>query len=58
MAYKVIKRVITRGGYNKNDIMDKLDAYLAADRITVAQYKELVELVNSQAGGDDDSGAE
>ncbi len=47
MAYKLIKRIITRGGYDKNDIMEKLDAYLAADRITVAQYKELVELVNS-----------
>lgn len=49
MAYKLIKLVILRGGYDKDDIMDKLDAYLAADRITVEQYKELANLVQEEA---------
>ena len=46
MAYNLMKRIIQRGGYDKNDVMDKLDAFLAADRITTAQYQELVELMN------------
>ena len=46
MAYNLMKRIILRGGYDKNDVMDKLDAFLAADRITTAQYQELVELMN------------
>jgi hypothetical protein len=51
MAYKLMKRIIERGGYNKDDVMDKLDAFLAADRITTEQYQELVALVN---GGEAD----
>ena len=46
MTYNLMKRIILRGRYDKNDIMDKLDAFLAADRITTAQYQELVELMN------------
>ena len=46
MAYNLMKRIIMRGGYDKDDVMDKLDAFLAADRITTAQYRELVELMN------------
>jgi hypothetical protein len=50
MAYNLMKRIIERGGYDKQTTMDKLDVFLAADRITTAQYKELVELM----GGADD----
>lgn len=46
MTYNLMKRIILRGGYDKNDVMDKLDAFLAADRTTTAQYQELVELMN------------
>lgn len=46
MAYNLMKRIILRGRYDKNDVIDKLDAFLAADRITTAQYQELVELMN------------
>jgi len=42
MAYNLMKRIIMRGGYDKDDVMNKLDAFLAADRITVEQYQELV----------------
>lgn len=45
MAYNLMKRIILRGGYDKDDVMDKLDAFLAADRITTAQYQELVTLM-------------
>ena len=45
MAYNLMKRIILRGGYDKDDVMDKLDALLAADRITTAQYQELVALM-------------
>lgn len=45
MAYKLMKRIIERGNYDKDATMDKLDAFLAADRITAEQYKELVEMM-------------
>ena len=45
MAYNLMKRIILRGGYDKDDVMDKRDAFLAADRITTAQYQELVALM-------------
>lgn len=44
MAYKLIKAVILRAGYDKQEIMDKLDVYLAFGRITVAEYTELAEM--------------
>lgn len=45
MAYNLMKRIIERGGYDKEATMNKLDAFLAADRITAEQYRELAELV-------------
>lgn len=42
-----MKRIIKRGGYDKDDVMNKLDAFLAADRITTEQYRELVEMIES-----------
>ena len=45
MAYNLMKRIILRGGYDKDDVMDKLDAFLAAERITADQYRELVDLM-------------
>lgn len=46
MAYNLMKRIIQRGGYDKNDVMNKLDAFLAADRITVEEYQELVAMMD------------
>lgn len=46
MAYNLMRRIIERGDYDKAAVMDKLDAFLAADRITVEQYQELVALMN------------
>lgn len=45
MAYKLLKKVIERGGYDRADIANKLDAYLAYNRITVAQYEELMAMM-------------
>lgn len=52
MAYNLMKRIILNA--KKDDtleekragIMDKLDAFLAADRLTADQYRELVGLMN------------
>ena len=45
MLYRVLKRTIERGGYDAAEMRDKLDVFYAADRITQAQYTELVELM-------------
>lgn len=45
MAYKLMKVIILRGDYDKQDIMDKLDAYLAFSRITLEEYDELAGMV-------------
>ncbi len=52
MAYKLMKRIIARdmknGTLNRNVTMDKLDAFLAAARITEKEYNALLEMM----GGD------
>lgn len=49
MAYNLMKRIIERGlekgDLDRDAVMDKLDAFLAADRITSEQYRELVEMM-------------
>ena len=52
MAYKLMKRIIERGNFDESDVMDKLDAFLAADRITSEQYTELAKL--AKEGGHND----
>lgn len=47
MAYNLMKRIIERGNYDRAETMDKLDAFLAADRITTEQYKELVAMMDA-----------
>lgn len=51
MAYNLMKRIITNAKKDgtldekRAAIMDKLDAFLAADRLTTEQYRELTELI-------------
>lgn len=51
MAYNLMKRIINNAKKDgtleekRAGIMDKLDAFLAADRLTADQYRELVELM-------------
>lgn len=50
MTYKLMKRVIEnglkKGNLDVEATMQKLDVFLMADRITVEEYQELVELMN------------
>lgn len=48
MAYKLMKRIIERGGYDRAATMDKLDAFLAADRLTAEEYKELLVMMDNE----------
>lgn len=47
-AYKLMKTVILRGGYDKEDIAAKLDAYLAFGRITEGEYRELMGMIEPE----------
>ena len=49
MAYKLMKRIIERGDYDKADVIDKLDTFYAAGRMSKTEYEELMGLVNPQA---------
>ncbi len=42
MTYARLKKLIEKGTYNKEDMMNKLDVFLLANRITEEQYQELV----------------
>lgn len=46
MAYKLCKQLISLG--RTDGMQDKLDAYLAADRITAEQYGELMALLGDK----------
>lgn len=45
MTYKLMKRIITKGGYDREETLQKLDVFLMADRITAEEYQELMELM-------------
>ena len=42
MIYARIKKLIEKGAYEKEDMLNKLDVFLMANRITEEQYQELV----------------
>jgi hypothetical protein len=45
MTYTRLKKLITNGSYEKNDMLNKLDVFLIAGRVTEAQYNELVDMM-------------
>lgn len=47
MTYKLMKKVIDSGKYDKADMYAKLDVYLAFNRITTEQYNELAALLDA-----------
>lgn len=49
MTYKLMKRIIEKGSYDYESTLLKLDVFLMADRITVEEYQELVELMGGGA---------
>ena len=51
MTYKLMKRIIQKGGYDRESILMKLDVFLMADRITPEEYQELVELMGEENDG-------
>lgn len=51
MTYKLMKRIINKGGYDREATLLKLDVFLMADRITAEEYQELVEMMG---GGTDE----
>jgi len=51
-AYSLMKRIIERdkaaGTLDKEAILEKLDVFYAANRLTKKQYQELAALVNAE----------
>jgi hypothetical protein len=47
MTYMAMKKIIQAGSFDKEDVMEKLDIFLAGNRITKEQYKELSALVTN-----------
>lgn len=45
MTYARLKKLIQTGAYDKESMMNKLDVFLMANRITEEQYNELVSLM-------------
>lgn len=48
MVYTAMKNIIDSGVYDRDDILNKLDIFLLADRITKEQYDELTGLVRAR----------
>lgn len=48
MLYNALKSLIVNNRYVKEDMNNKLDIFLAFDRITLEQYTELYALVNPE----------
>lgn len=48
MVYAAMKKIIESGVYNREDMLEKLDIFLVANRITKEQYEELTSLINSK----------
>lgn len=46
-VYKLVKTLINNGK-STDSILDKMDVYLAAGRLTADEYSELVELLNQR----------
>ncbi len=45
MLFSLIKTVITRGTYDNEDMLKKMDVFLLNSRITEEEYNELIALM-------------
>ncbi|WP_352399388.1 hypothetical protein [Anaerotignum sp.] len=45
MLFNWIKTMVTRGTYDKQDMLKKMDLFLLNNRLTEAEYTELVTLM-------------
>lgn len=41
MTYKLLKRIIDGGSYDRDDVLNKMDVFLMFNRIDQDQYAEL-----------------
>ena len=48
MAYTLAKKLIARGAYVRQDMLDKLSAFLLVDQITTEQYNELAGMMPAE----------
>lgn len=48
MTYSLCKKLIAKGNYDETEMINKLDVFLLANRITEEEYKELIALINSE----------
>lgn len=48
MTYRLMKRIIEKGGVDPEATLLKLDVFLMADRITPEEYQELVEMMGGE----------
>ncbi len=52
MAYNLMARVIDnakkKGTLDRSEVMNKLDAFLAVDRLKTEEYKKLVAMMDSE----------
>ncbi|MDY4081154.1 MAG: hypothetical protein SOY97_05950 [Candidatus Metalachnospira sp.] len=46
MIYKLVRKTIENGDYDKDSLIQKLDVYLLRNRITSEQYEELTGMMN------------
>ena len=47
MIYKLCKKLILSGNFEKENMQNKLDVYLLCNRITQDQYEELAALISA-----------
>lgn len=47
MTFARLKKIITNGTYNKEDMLNKMDVFLLAGRISDAQYQELIDMMGT-----------
>lgn len=48
MIYKYLKKLIQSGDFDKEVTQNKLDIFLASNRLTNEQYKELLEMITRE----------
>ena len=50
MLFKVLKNLIVNKYYTREDIQDRIDVFMAYNRITEEQYMELMNLIDEVYG--------
>ena len=50
MLFKVLQNLIRNKRYTKEDIQDRVDVFMAYNRITEEQYAELMNLIDEVYG--------